>query len=619
MSFWSKARDIFKRLAGAASGDAGPHVCDHRDSRLEAGTPEFELAIAEAELKSGNLVHGAHHLAHLISFDPARREWIELLEEYLRRVNRDDAKLYPHTEERYFAQEAVRAYAWARKGKWEEAISLLAQVVQAKPDSAYFETWGSDWLGQPQALASMSQTTIEYAFAFALNRFPETRWLSRKQRLHLERFAHLAAKVPRSKQNTAVMQMTRAGLLRKLGRFDEALALARSAIRELPNWHTYVAEGLILRESGDCEAAAASFHHALVFDQEDLAARLEAGDGYLTNRSWNKARAWYGEVLERKPTHPWALPSQLFCEWKACGDAQKHARLVELARANPPNDRAVQLLRWREPYVGFLPGPADATANVLRQLTPGFRKERPKPGGSLTLGVSHLESPSAALAIEEQLKAFDCPMPVVVTVQAIQSPDPRVPCRPVQHTLWRYNGTTATPALPRPPTPIVKTVAELALTEYDYDKNWEDAKRVALDLRDGNVPQLLAVMVHPPRVPAGKEAIDWLPRVQLATAQIIANIGIGWVGSARRDGLYSALFGPRDWITNAAIIALARLGADNEEIAFDVHDAFRTLESVITDSGYCCFAHALFTNWQLLAGLPDEESQRVQARLLELE
>jgi tetratricopeptide (TPR) repeat protein len=570
-------------------------------------------------LESGNLPHGAHHLANLISFDPANREWLDLLDEYLRKVNGDEGKLYPINAERYFAQEAIRAYAWACKGRFDDAIGLLLQVVQAKPDSTYIEAWVVDWLAQPKALASLSQQNLEHIFALALSRFPESGDLKPKLRAQLDRFAELATRVPADKQNTAVMQMTRAGLLRKAGRLNDALKVAEAAIRTLPNWHTYVAEGLILRAQGNCEAAAASFQHALAFDREDLSARLEAADGFLTHRVWDKARAWYGQVLEREPSHAWAMPSVLYCEWKSSGDAAKRQQLINLARANPPNQRAAQLLRWQEPYVGYLPEPADATANVLRQLTKSFRNKPPENGDNITVTVSHLESPSATLAIEEQLKAFGVAATVTVNVEAVQDPDPRLPCQSVKHALWRYKGTTATPALSTPPLAMARAVNELALTEYNYDENWQHAKRLAGRFGDNDVPHFLAAMVNPPPIPAGKESIEWLPRVQLAAAQIMANIGKTWIGSARRDGLYSALLGPRDWTTNAAIIALGRLGTDDEDIASDIRSAFRTLQSVITDSGYCCFAHALFFNWQFLAGLPPEEAQRVRERLLELE
>src|SRR3974390_1558210 len=110
-------------------------------------TFESELRLAEQELGlRGDLQHGAHHLAQLLSIDPGRREGLDLLTKYLEKVQGDESKLYPIREQSYLEEEAVRAYAWARKGRIEEAISLLIQVVHARPNSIYLEEWAMDWL-----------------------------------------------------------------------------------------------------------------------------------------------------------------------------------------------------------------------------------------------------------------------------------------------------------------------------------------------------------------------------------------------------------------------------------------------------------------------------------------
>jgi hypothetical protein len=313
------------------------------------------------------------------------------------------------------------------------------------------------------------------------------------------------------------------------------------------------------------------------------------------------------------------LPSALYCGWKAAGDEKKRERLVKMARTRPVNDRAVQLLGLNCPYLGFLPRPADALANVQPKISQSFRKKRPDPGDTLTFNNSHLESPSATLALHEELKAIGCQIRIIINVNTVPQPDPRLPCQPVRHLLWTFEGTEPRPGLPAPADAILQRVASLADSAYDYEEDWREARRLAQELRAEDIPQLLAAMIHPPPVPNGQAALDWLPRVQLSAAQIMAHIGTGWMGSPRRDGLFSALLGPRDWTTTAAIIALARLGSDDAAIASDVRAAFQSLEAAIPDGGYCCFNHALFANWQFLAGVPFEEAARVQKRLLEVE
>lgn len=617
MDLWSKAREALKRVTGANPGEESGQACDHRNVPHQPGTPEFELFIALGELKAGNLQHGAHHLAQLISYDPANQEWIDLLHEYLRRVGGDESKLLPIEKERYFAQEAIRAYSWAQKGQWKETFEHLVQVVRAKPDSAYLDEWGLNWLKRDEVLSAVPSSVIEYTLGLGLNKFPESRWLSTKRRSKLARYAEVADRVSPNMHSSPTFPMLHAGLLRKLGRFDDAIAIARKATVSSPDWHSHVAEGLVLRERGDYEAGVQCFERALTFDPEDLSARLEAADGYLNNRVWDKAHDWYGQVLQRQPDHPWAVPSALFCKWKSTGDVLKHKRLVEMARRTPVNRRAAQLLRVNEPYVGVLPQPADAIANVCRKVTQSFRDEPPEPGDNITL-TGPLESPSATLAFEEQLKALGHPIPILLKVEEIPKPDPRVPCMPVKYAMWNYKGTDAKPALPPPDQSILKVVGELASNPYDRDENWTVAKRAARNFSENQIPQLLAAMVNPPPIPTDKDALEWVPRVQLAAAQIIAHIGAGWQPSSRREVLLSALFGPRDWITVAAIITLAHLAEENPEIEADVRDAFKTLSEFIPES-YNCFEHALFACWQWLPSLTMEEKRSLHERVLELE
>jgi tetratricopeptide (TPR) repeat protein len=583
-------------------------------------TFESELRLAEQELGlRGDLQHGAHHLAQLLSMDPGRREGLDLLTKYLEKVQGDESKLYPNQEKRFFTEEAVRACAWARKGRIEDAISLLIQVVHARPNSIYLEEWAMDWLSTKEALDALSPTTVEHLLALVANRYPESRNLRPRLRRHLEKFERLAARVAPAKQSSPGARMMRAGLLRKLGRFDDALRFAQELTRTHPGWHAYAAEGLILRELGDLPAAVASFRKALEYDPEDLSARLEAADGFLNHRAWQEALEWYEEVLQREPNHEWAHPSALYCRWKADGEPRKRELLVRLARAHPPNRRAAQLLGLGSPYLGFLPAPEDATANALRSMTKSFQTRPPENGDSLTLNLGHLESPSATLAMQEQFKALRRRVTVKLKIRTVPAPDPRVPCEPVRYLLWSYQGTDSMPGLPPPSKRVVAAVASLADSPYDYHEDWQEAARLARGLSDQDIPDLLATMVHPPAIPDGQEALSWLPRVQLLAAKIIANMNSDWNHSHRREALFSALFGARDWTTTAAIIALARLGSDDEQIAGDVAAAFKKLESAIPDGRYCCFAHALYSNWQLLAGIPFAEIRRLQEQLLALE
>jgi hypothetical protein len=113
--------------------------------------------------------------------------------------------------------------------------------------------------------------------------------------------------------------------------------------------------------------------------------------------------------------------------------------------------------------------------------------------------------------------------------------------------------------------------------------------------------------------------LAWLPRVQLAAAQVVGQVDRGWEGSARREALFSVLLGPSDWTTQAAIRVLARLARDYEPIAPDIHDAFQQLADHRPDTGYCCWEETLFRCWRDLPHLFPNERQEMDRLLREIE
>jgi hypothetical protein len=96
MSWWQKLTGKARIVFGSPSGK---DECDHSTLGLREGTAELELFVARAELESGkDLQHGANHLAKLLSYDPGRVEWLDLLKDYLRRAGPDPEALIPRGE-----------------------------------------------------------------------------------------------------------------------------------------------------------------------------------------------------------------------------------------------------------------------------------------------------------------------------------------------------------------------------------------------------------------------------------------------------------------------------------------------------------------------------------------
>jgi tetratricopeptide (TPR) repeat protein len=613
MSWWKKLTNTARGVFGAATpeSDSGGGGCHHENAiHLRQGTAEFEWFIARAELETTkNLEHGASHLANLLSYDPGNPEWIELLERYLAEAGPNPERLIPRGDKLYYSTEAMRAYIWHKQGRLADAVDLLSNVVRNKTDARYLEAWALGWLEPSGAAESLPAQASMMLFAVTLNRFPEARMSPLSQLRQIQRWARLCERCAAQWPKGGMGAMMRAGLLRKAGMFDEALAVVRPALQKAPDWHLATALGLIFRAKGDCPEADRAFRKALELDPSDNSARLEAGDMYFERQQWQPALMWYEDALAKERKQPWAQPSALFCRWKLSDEERHLEELIKLAKGG--NERAGQLCN--QAFGGGLPEPADASANGLRQIRDAVLQD-PKnaPTGEVSLTVTCLEAPSNFLAFRLEMDALGQETTLKAAFERVPQPDPRQPISEVKYQLWKYDGTDASPGLPLPGEDVVKRIAELAAAPFDEAAGWAAASRTAEAVGKDRVGEALATMVHPPAVPDGWSALAWLPRVQHAAAQVAAQVDAGWEGSIRREALLSVLHGPQDWATEAAIRALARLGRENEAWAPDIHDAFQKLADHRPDAGYCCWERTLYEYWLMLPHLFPQEREAMQ-------
>ncbi|WP_423372170.1 hypothetical protein [Burkholderia sp. LMG 32019] len=614
MSWW-------KRFLRNGSEAPAPATASGDALELRTGTAEFEAFIAFAEIESGEkLTHGAEHLANLLTYAPARPEWLNLARRYAERAGgRADEVLLPDTEHHYASTEALRALFWAWQGRLPEAVDRLLQAQAALQSTDYLNTWALEWLEPAGALESLPANLQMRLFGNVISRTPEASISGARQLHDARRWAALSARVVPSEALRQQWPMLRLGILRRAGEFDEALRLAGS-LAEIQDWFTAVARGLVLRQMRCPDDAEHAFRKAIEIRPDDISAYLEAADTWLECEGWSAARGWYEDVLRQEPGHAWAQPSRFYCQWKETADDTWLEQVVGLAREG--NERANSL--WFRAR-GALPEPQDACANILRQLRDRFiQTGHPvDPGGDISLKVSSLEAPSNALALRLELASHGreaCNVHIVA--EGIPSPDPRQPVAPVGYPLWRYEGDQATPALPSPSLRILETVSALALEPFSPPRNWAQASHVAVALNEDEVLQVFACIVHPPAIPEGRaqsiSALTWLTRVQMVALQIIAQHGTDWEGSLRRSLLYSALLGPSDWATIAAIKALAWVSVTQRANALDIHRHFERLEAWRPDSGYCCWLGPLYQGWLELPILSDHEREALNGKLKNL-
>jgi hypothetical protein len=198
------------------------------------------------------------------------------------------------------------------------------------------------------------------------------------------------------------------------------------------------------------------------------------------------------------------------------------------------------------PWLAHVPAATESCINILAQTDP---KTRSMP---CELGISSMEVPSALTTFRRWWpKAY-------IAMGDPGQPDPRKPLKPgiVQ---WRFDGVNASPALGPP-----STAGSAAIAAHFVGLPWAPPPMMydaAGPLADIEADDLLASMVHPPQMPAGRW--DRLPGSWERYIQAWCCLGLlhhrpeqPWSASTRRQMLIDLAYGVEDWITEAALYAL---------------------------------------------------------------
>lgn len=198
------------------------------------------------------------------------------------------------------------------------------------------------------------------------------------------------------------------------------------------------------------------------------------------------------------------------------------------------------------PWLAHVPDPAESCIKILANSDP---KTRAVP---CELGISSMEVPSALATFRRWWPG------AFIAMGDPGQPDPRKPLMP-GITQWRFDGVNASPALDPP-----SAAGSAAIAAHFAGLPWEPPPlmyEAAAPLADIAVEDLLASMVHPPHMPAGRW--DRLPGLWERYMQAWCCLGLlhhrpeqPWSASTRRQMLVELAYGVEDWITEAALYAL---------------------------------------------------------------
>ncbi|MEV4613680.1 tetratricopeptide repeat protein [Kitasatospora sp. NPDC049258] len=550
------------------------HADEHGDGRLAA---EGEVALARLALADLELAHAAGHLANAAALDPALPEVHEALAELAVRAGGPAAALdcFP-LEQPTIGEVGCRASLAAAAGRWEEAVGLLSHVLREEPD----RPWASvAWLGHPELPARLGPEPALRAIARVVGGgLPDPLPAAAAEQLR-PFYDLIRACVARSPTHPGLLTMA-SGLARRYGDHDTAVGWARASLATAPSHSGAVMLGFALRSAGRPEEALAVWERELARDPSDLSLHVDVGELYATLGRPAEGLPWIERALAADPDHPQAAPALHGVRFTLDEDGTHLAALADHLREHPDHGYASTVLaRCSEgrPWLRHVGSASEAIIGVLHQVL----EQQGAVGGACTLSAPE---PPSALAL------FHATVPDArVTVLGVPEPDLREPLRPVGVRLWRYEGTEARPAVAPPSAEaaeLLRSVADLSwphlLAAYDH----------AVALSSLSLDDLLGCLAHPP-APAEDEtgrrlAARW-PDLWARAGQSFACLALThhrtdqpWAGSDRRRVLADLLFGPEDWVTETAALALVAVAWTDPDARRDAADlvARRMLDAV---------------------------------------
>lgn len=559
---------------------------DRNDSNPQQG-----IEIAERALSQGDYSNAAYYVAFALGNEPNNPQCLALLDRIIEAAPDNYELISP--EEKYFALVAVRAYILAEQGDLDRAMQLLLQVLRVDPNLDFL-AWIVKWFDNCDCVATVNQDLIMYLFQIIVANCPGDEIENTRLRGYIEQLFPQLIRVQKLEPDNEVLIFVTAAISRKLGNLDEAWEIASHGYLNYPCWYTAVALASVYRTKGDVEAAIAFYQDALKYNPEDIDILLDIADTLFNDGQIERGVNYYKQVLDRQANHSWALPHYFYCQFLLQNNHTWQQQLQEYVEKNPKNQKAVELAKNLRksltPYLDYLPELREATINMLRSTIQFYGENKVSELGICT---SNLDVPSCRLAIDlYQTQKFDRKNSTI-SILEIPTPDPRSPRQSVEYLLWRYQGNDFYPAVSPPSPSVAEAIAGIATFPYHiYDWSIE-ARKIAANLNEDSVRDLLGVMVHPSVPPFNMEIWDWIHRLQVAAALTIAYLDEGWENSLRKKVLISLVNGPMDWATEAAIIALTQIARECVEATDDILELFIILLDTIPEPVYCPYLYGL--------------------------
>ena len=542
------------------------HEHDH-DAPSDA---ESELQLALELIDGADYAHAAIHLGEPARHTPHDARLRAAVERLCNEVE-DPLALVELGEEPYLGLVVLRGMIAARCGRLDEALGLLLRCEGYAPEGGYLDLWNA----VPASEASLAAVDADAVAARIARLTLDSDRLGEPLRsaTRMRVAAVLDTLLPYHRGSELIAHAA-ATLFRRVDRVDEAIEIARAFLAQTSSFRVQLALAYALRADHQRDAAIEALHAAQVLAPDEGAVSLDLGDLYGSAGRLEEAVASYRYALDREPGQPWAQASLHYYRWLAHDDPADAEALAQLAQGE--NARARDLLRLTRSYEDWLPGRPEALLKALQgEHTP------------VQMAVSSIEAPSAVAVLRTLFPGLPIEMGEADGV------DPRVPRRKLERVLWRYRRRGIWPlrTLTQEAEPVrdgrqpevSRAIAELARTPYSASGWYREAGALVSSLGAAGADAVCAAMVSVAAAPAGFELEDWVFRVQVAAAFVLARLPRG------EAELWDLVYGPADWVSSAAIVALAQLAieqpARREAIGAELSAQLGALPNPI---GYMC-------------------------------
>jgi len=545
------------------------------DGVVEHPTSADYAVAARFALDRKRLPRAIEQVSAAVALEPLNADHLRLLGAILE-ASRAPLELLRLGGDTFFGLIAVRGYALARAGQWSEALKALTEAVVFRPDTPFL-VWTTRWLEDARAMRRLKPEEVAFLltqFSVAAPRFLN----ARGTRQNLEAALALAERVTHVQPAHPLLAYARSRILRTLGETEQAThVLSELGPEEQASFEYAIERAALAFDEGQSAVRVGWLERAVHKSPEQQSAWFDLAHAQLELGALPEALKSFEQGLALGLSEP-AQATRDYIRWLLFGNLD----LLGQGAAEADAHRR----RLQEDALGYdqvILDPLDNLVRVVRGTLKGAESLPVDQRVRLRVQADRPSSPSAELAFQRGLAAIGRVGELEVE---------HAPVRQRLAGLWEKTGGKFVPLHQPAPEALDSRFSAAALRPFSWTTFVTSGQELAV-LATGPF-EFLRLVAHPPAVPPGADAVEWICRVQLLAAFAIATHSGQWT---EREQLLVAMANSDDWISVAGVLALT-LAAERD--AACLPDVVRDLQALIPPEG---MALPIFARALAIAGL----------------